>query len=130
MDDYIAKPIRSSALMEKVDRWLVDCPLPDERRKNAVPPPRSKEIHGDQLTAPVTPAGNDDSRTATLGHMSHKLRTPLNAILGFSDVLQEGHFGELNEKQRQYVKDIHDSGAQLLSLVEEIQDLGVKVFTA
>ena len=61
--------------------------------------------------------------------MSHKLRTPLNAILGFSEVLQEGHFGELNEKQRQYVKDIHDSGAQLLSLVDDIQEQGVKVFT-
>jgi CheY-like chemotaxis protein len=129
MDDYIAKPIRSSELMEKVDRWLVGCPLPDGRRKNAVPPPRSNEIHGDQRTAPVPPAGNDDSRTVTLGHMSHKLRTPLNAILGFSEVLQEGHFGELNEKQRQYVKDIHDSGAQLLSIVDDIQALGVKVFT-
>ena len=42
MDDYIAKPIRSSALMEKVDRWLVGCPLTDGRRKTAVPPPRSK----------------------------------------------------------------------------------------
>jgi CheY-like chemotaxis protein len=129
MDDYIAKPIRSSALMEKVDRWLVGGPLTGGRRKIAVPPPRSNEVPGDQRAAPVPPDGSDDSRTVTLGRMSHKLRTPLNAILGYSEVLQEGHFGELNEKQRQYVKDIHDSGAQLLSLVDDIQEMGVKVFT-
>jgi hypothetical protein len=130
MDDYIAKPIRSSELMEKVDRWLVGGPLAGGRRKTADPPPRPSGTPGDQRAAPVPPAGSDDSRPAALGRMSHKLRTPLNAILGFSEVLQEGHFGELNEKQRQYVKDIHDSGAQLLSLVDDIQELGVKIFTS
>ena len=129
MDDYLAKPIRSSTLMEKVDRWLVGGPLTGGGRKTADPPPRPSGTPRDQCAAPAPPAGSDDSRTVTLGRMSHKLRTPLNAILGFSEVLQEGHFGELNEKQRQYVKDIHDSGAQLLSLVDDIQEQGVKVFT-
>ena len=45
-----------------------------------------------------------------LANMSHELRTPLNAIIGFSEVLLERMFGELNEKQDEYLKDIHSSG--------------------
>jgi PAS domain S-box-containing protein len=58
-----------------------------------------------------------------LANMSHELRTPLNAIIGFSEVLSEGMFGELNEKQDEYVKDIHASGQHLLSLINDILDL-------
>ena len=39
--------------------------------------------------------------------MSHELRTPLNAIIGFSEVLLERLFGDINEKQDEYLKDIH-----------------------
>jgi signal transduction histidine kinase len=55
--------------------------------------------------------------------MSHELRTPLNAIIGFSEVLQERLFGELNEKQTEYTDDILTSGRHLLSLINEILDL-------
>jgi signal transduction histidine kinase len=55
--------------------------------------------------------------------MSHELRTPLNAIIGFSEVLGEGMFGELNEKQADYLRDIHESGKHLLSLINDILDL-------
>jgi signal transduction histidine kinase len=58
-----------------------------------------------------------------LAHMSHELRTPLNAIIGFSEVLLERMFGELNEKQADYLKDIHESGRHLLSLINDILDL-------
>ena len=58
-----------------------------------------------------------------LANMSHELRTPLNAIIGFSEVLGEKYFGELNEKQADYVKDIHSSGKHLLSLINDILDL-------
>jgi GAF domain-containing protein len=58
-----------------------------------------------------------------LANMSHELRTPLNAIIGFSEVLTDRMFGELNEKQAEYLKDIHASGAHLLSLINDILDL-------
>src|SRR5204862_1528835 len=53
----------------------------------------------------------------------HELRTPLNAIIGFSDVLGERMFGDLNERQADYVNDILTSGQHLLSLINDILDL-------
>ena len=58
-----------------------------------------------------------------LANMSHELRTPLNAVIGFSEVLIERMFGELNDKQDDYLKDIHSSGKHLLSLINDILDL-------
>src|SRR5207247_159919 len=55
--------------------------------------------------------------------MSHELRTPLNAIIGFSEVLLERMFGELNPKQEEYLQDIMTSGRHLLSLINDILDL-------
>jgi signal transduction histidine kinase len=55
--------------------------------------------------------------------MSHELRTPLNAIIGFSEVLAERMFGEVNEKQAEYLQDILSSGRHLLSLINDILDL-------
>ena len=62
-------------------------------------------------------------KSEILAKMSHELRTPLNAIIGFSEVLSERMFGELNEKQEEYLKDIHASGQHLLSLINDILDL-------
>ena len=58
-----------------------------------------------------------------LASMSHELRTPLNAVIGFSDVLLDRMFGELNERQADYIRDIRDAGRHLLELINEILDL-------
>jgi signal transduction histidine kinase len=55
--------------------------------------------------------------------MSHELRTPLNAVIGFSEVLLERMFGDLTDKQDEYLRDIHSSGRHLLSLINDILDL-------
>ena len=63
------------------------------------------------------------SKSEFLANMSHELRTPLNAIIGFSEILQQKFFGALNEKQAEYVGDIHMSGKHLLTLINDILDL-------
>jgi len=58
-----------------------------------------------------------------LASMSHELRTPLNAVIGFSEVLLERMFGQINDKQDEYLQDILSSGRHLLSLINDILDL-------
>jgi signal transduction histidine kinase len=58
-----------------------------------------------------------------LADMSHELRAPLNAIIGFSEVLSERMFGEINDEQAEYLADILESGRHLLSLINDILDL-------
>ena len=58
-----------------------------------------------------------------LANMSHELRTPLNAISGFSQVLRKQLFGEINEKQAEYLDDILGSARHLLSLIDDVLDL-------
>ena len=58
-----------------------------------------------------------------LASMSHELRTPLNAVIGFSDVLLERMFGDLTDKQAEYLRDIRSAGRHLLELLNEILDL-------
>ncbi|HYN65786.1 MAG TPA: GAF domain-containing protein [Ornithinibacter sp.] len=58
-----------------------------------------------------------------LASMSHELRTPLNAVIGFSEVLLERMFGELNERQADYVQDILEAGRHLLALLNDVLDL-------
>ena len=58
-----------------------------------------------------------------LANMSHELRTPLNAIIGFSQVLRERMFGDVNEKQEEYLDDILTSANHLLALINDVLDL-------
>jgi PAS domain S-box-containing protein len=65
----------------------------------------------------------NQAKSEFLANMSHELRTPLNAVIGFSEVLEDGTFGDLNDKQTQYVGNILQSGRHLLSLINDILDL-------
>jgi PAS domain S-box-containing protein len=58
-----------------------------------------------------------------LANMSHELRTPLNAIIGFSELLEDQTFGDLNDRQKRYVTNVASSGRHLLQLVNDILDL-------
>ncbi len=87
--------------------------LYDERRRAA----HQLQVLNDEL------ARASQAKSEFLANMSHELRTPLNAIIGFSEVLGERMFGELNPKQDEYVKDLHTSGRHLLCLINDILDL-------
>jgi cell cycle sensor histidine kinase DivJ len=66
----------------------------------------------------------NDAKSRFLAAVSHELRTPLNAILGFSDILLGEYFGKLaNERQREYVSLVRDSGGHLLSVVNTMLDM-------
>lgn len=60
------------------------------------------------------------AKSEFLANMSHELRTPLNAIIGFSEMLNAGYFGGLNEKQKERVGDINLCGTHLLQLISDI----------
>lgn len=59
-----------------------------------------------------------------LARVSHEIRTPLNAIIGFAEVMMEERFGPIgSERYKEYLKDVHASGAHVLSLVNDLLDL-------
>jgi len=64
-----------------------------------------------------------EAKSRFLANMSHELRTPLNAIIGFSEILADQTFGELNEKQTKYTNNVLVSGRHLLQLINDILDL-------
>jgi signal transduction histidine kinase len=63
------------------------------------------------------------AKSEFLANMSHELRTPLNHIIGFTELVLDKHFGELNEQQEDYLFDVHQSSKHLLSLINDILDL-------
>ena len=66
---------------------------------------------------------SNHTRSVFLANMGHELRTPLNHIIGFTELLMDKNFGELNEAQEEYLSDVLTSGKHLLSLINDILDL-------
>jgi PAS domain S-box-containing protein len=82
-----------------------------------------KQAEEDLRMARAEADAANKAKSDFLASMSHELRTPLNAIIGFSEVLRDQYFGEINEQQADYVNDILQSGKHLLLLVNDILDL-------
>ena len=87
---------------------------------------RTAEIHksNEKLQKAVDAAESANrAKSDFLSNMSHELRTPLNHIIGFTELLLEQHFGELNDTQTEYLSDVLNSSKHLLSLINDILDL-------
>ena len=65
----------------------------------------------------------NQAKSDFLANMSHELRTPLNHIIGFTELVLDKHFGDLNETQEEYLTDVHNSSGHLLSLINDILDI-------
>jgi PAS domain S-box-containing protein len=63
------------------------------------------------------------AKSEFLANMSHELRTPLNHIIGFTELVIDRTFGELNDTQDEYLNDVLDSSRHLLALINDILDL-------
>ena len=63
------------------------------------------------------------AKSEFLANMSHELRTPLNHIIGFTELVLDKNFGDLNEAQEDYLSDVYQSSRHLLSLINDILDL-------
>ncbi|WP_321431284.1 PAS domain S-box protein [uncultured Methanolobus sp.] len=77
------------------------------------------ELRNAKLEAEVS----NKAKSEFLANMSHELRTPLNSVIGFSDLLLDETFGELNEKQLRFINNISNSGRHLLGIINDILDI-------
>ncbi|TGC09503.1 sensor histidine kinase [Methanolobus halotolerans] len=81
------------------------------------------ELEKDILLAAHTADHANRAKSEFLANMSHEIRTPLNSIIGFSDLLMEEMYGNLNDKQTRFVSNISSSGKHLLELINQILDI-------
>lgn len=82
-----------------------------------------KNVEYSLVQAKMLAEENSRIKSEFLANMSHELRTPLTAIIGFSDLLSTGMFGDLNEKQLEYVNHINKGGTHLLDVINDVLDL-------
>ncbi|WP_319507754.1 PAS domain S-box protein [uncultured Methanolobus sp.] len=82
-----------------------------------------KKVEQALLQAKILAEESNKIKSEFIANMSHELRTPLNSVIGFSQMLNEKIFGDLNEKQMHYVSNIQRSGKHLLELINDILDV-------
>lgn len=83
-----------------------------------------KRAEDDLIAARHNAEKANTAKSDFLAKISHEIRTPLNAILGFSEVIMEERFGPIgNPRYKDYISDIHTSGAHVINLVNDMLDI-------
>ncbi|HEX3700921.1 MAG TPA: HAMP domain-containing sensor histidine kinase [Phenylobacterium sp.] len=101
--------------LRRMNSIRIAAALRDARPQRA----RETELEQARLAADSQNAG----KSRFLANMSHELRTPLNAIMGFSDIMRQRLFGPISDRYADYADLIHDAGAHLLELINDILDM-------
>jgi len=84
---------------------------------------RVRERTSELEKAKVAAEAASRAKSDFLAHISHEFQTPLNAVIGFTKVLKDRMFGELNEKQEEFIHYIADAGQNLSRIITEIVDV-------
>lgn len=114
-DEFIKVISISIAIISFILIWIYSMRREIETRKK-----REKELKIAQVAA----AEANKAKSNFLSNMSHEIRTPLNAIIGFSEVMSTGVYGDIKEeKYKEYINDIKNSGEHLATVVNDILDL-------
>lgn len=83
-----------------------------------------KKAEADLISAKRAAESANAQKSDFLARMSHEIRTPMSAIMGFAEVMLDERFGPIgNERYRDYLKDMHTSGAHVISLINDLLDI-------